>query len=201
MENNEIVCDSSKNNVSAENDKFPKWVVVLLILFFSGFFMIPVIGIVAAISVPILMTSTQSIKSKSIFKKVYSQFNQALLLEHALSDKYYNSSDEVLKKALLKHLGVSKVRDDKIILTDGTELKVSKFSDKCNQAPINSKYTEDSACAKIIIDTDGFGNGVDKAAKSYKVINDQFVLLLYADKVEPITGSIEDKILNMKEEK
>ncbi len=188
-------------NSKIDQDKFPVWVIVLLVLFFSGFFVVPVVGIILALTIPPLFNSTESLKSQAVLKKVYTQFNQSIEIEHALENEYYSAFKDVSEKAVFEHMNLEKLKVNKWKLADGAEFEIVKVSEKCMKSPKSQKYNEQTSCAKIIIDVNGFEKGTNKFSDSLSKINDRFLLLLYSDKVVPVSGSIEDKILKNMTEK
>ena len=194
IENNSKICPNC--NAKVNTDKFPVWVIVLLILFCSGFFVIPVIGLVAALTIPSLVVSTDNAKARAVIKKEYAQFNQALLMGKAISDKEYIQTEDILEKYLLEHLNLKKADGDILILADDTEFNFTKISDTCSPAPTSGEYSSKTACAKFLFDVNGFDKGLNKKPVSVRKLNDRFVLLLYFDKIVPESGSIEDKVLN-----
>lgn len=191
IENKQTVCPSC--GVKIKRDKFPVWALVLIVLLGSGILVVPLcIGIVAALTLPVLMSSTDSAKSKTFFKKEISILNQALQLSYAMDDKYYTNTDEVWEKAVKKNLNIVSDSDNIIQLADLSEIKYEKINDNCSTL---FDAGEQTACAALIIDTDGFDKGLNKFSDD-KSVNDRFRILLYSNKAVPAPNSVEYKILH-----
>lgn len=188
----------NSNGVKKKKDKFPVWVIVLLIVTMSGFILLLFIGIMAAMTIPALVSNTDNAKNKTILKKTVSILNQSSLMGQALNGDEYEYFNDVWKYYIKDNLSNYQEMPNGIRLADLTEIKYEKLQNKCNIAPENP--TKDSACAVLTIDTNGF----DKAPNSYSVydetgrvnnINDRFKLLLYRYSVVPESGSVEEKII------
>lgn len=191
LNENVKICPSCGAKI--KGDKFPAWALVLIILFAASVLVVPVIiGVVAAFTLPVLMSSTDSAQSKSLFKKEIAFLNQSLQLSYAMNDKYYTDTDEVWEKAVKKNLNVVSDSGNVVKLSDLSEIKYEKINDNCSASFDNAG--EQSACAALIIDTDGFDKGHNKFADE-KSVNDRFRILLYSNKAVPAPDSIEYKIL------
>lgn len=179
-----------------KKDKFPTWVIVLMVLFGFGFFLLPIIGVIAALTIPTIVTSTDRVKNKTVLKKTYSTLQQALLMSEVINDKTFSSLDDVWNKAIKEQLVNLKDNGDIITLADGTDLKLVKISSTCKRAPKTEEVSEKNACGIITIDTNGFERGPNKTSVDSKNNIDRFTLLLYSNTVNPAYNSIEYKILN-----
>ena len=175
-----------------KHDTFPMWAIVLIVLTGTGFFTLPIIGIVAAMTIPSLVAGTEIARNKAIFKKTFSTFNQAILMSNAISGKYYTKFDDVWNKSVKEQLSTYKNIDSGIILADLTEVKYEKINDICVKIP--SKPSEKTACAILTIDADGFGKGPNKYTVTDRT-GDRFNILLYSDGVATIPNSAEDYII------
>lgn len=193
------VCSACGKKV--KKDKFPTWVVVVLALGGCGCLTLPIIGIVAAMTIPSLVFNTEKAKNKAVLKKMYSSFEQAYLMEKAINDRYYSDVDDVWEKSIKAQFRCTDI-DGGIKLGDGTDIKIEKLKDKCDKVPSDvAYYGKDTACARLIIDSNGFENTPNRMATSAnygKKQTDQFELWMYSDKVVAGNGSLERYLLNMK---
>ena len=191
-DNNIKICPSCGKRV--KRDKFPVWVFVLVLIFLFASTFIP-LEIVAFMTFPVLFSSNNSMHSKLLFKKTVSTLNQALTLSAAINGSNYHDFDNVWEKSLKKYLNINSENNNIVQLSDKSEIKYKILDDNCSDAPtVIGDINEKTACAIIIIDTDGFEKGINKLCTKEK-INDQFKLLLYADKVVPIPKSAEEELL------
>ncbi|MBQ8460627.1 zinc ribbon domain-containing protein [bacterium] len=175
-----------------KHDTFPVWAIVLIVLAGTGFFGLPIIGIVAAMTIPTLVASTEQARNKAIFKKTYSTFNQAILMDNAISGKYYTTFDDVWNKAIKGQLSRYQDIENGIVLADLTEVKYEKISGTCQRKP--EKISEKTACAILTVDADGFNKGANKFSVGSRV-GDRFNILLYSDGVETIPNTPEDRLI------
>lgn len=192
LDENLTVCSTCGKKV--KKDKFPVWAIVLMCLSGCGCFTLPVIGIVAAMTIPTLVANTDVAKNNMILRKTYNTFGQAYLMEHAINDKYYSDVNEVWEKSVKSHVNYTDI-DGGIKLADGTEIKFEKIRNKCTLAPQDqSKIDEESACAKIIVDANGFDKkpNVHLSSESYKKKSfDRFTMWMYSDKIQVSNKSFE----------
>lgn len=184
-------------NRSLKKDKFPTWVIVLIVLVCSGFFTLPFIGIVAAITIPELIENTNIARNKVMLKKTLSALDQALLLEYVMKDKHYSNTDDVWFKAIKNNVNSTDIEGG-IRLADLTEIRYEKLKNNCSETPKDStKYGSSTACAKLTVDVDGFDKGKNSLS-SKGAIKDRFVLWLYANRVEVNPNSVEYDVLTKK---
>ena len=177
-------------------DKFPTWVIVLLVIFGVGIFTLPIIGIVAAMTIPTLVADTDSAKNRSQFKKTLATLNQALLMSEAMNDKTYSRADDVVNIAIKETLSGAKNIPNGVIFADGSAIKYEKTGNPCQKTAPSSPSAH-NACAIITIDTNGFNTPPNKKTeKTSSRINDQFRVLLYSTVVIPEPGTVEDNIIN-----
>ena len=166
-------------------DKFPTWVIVILIIIGFGLFSLPLLGVVAALTIPSLVNSTNNVKSKAIYKKTVATLSEALLMSEAINDKKYSKFDDVWNIAIKSNLMNPVDIPNGITLADGTEIRYEKLGNPCTDVPKDpSAHT---ACAILTIDTNGFNKGPNLRTQRYngsaKNINDQFKVLLYSTNV------------------
>jgi type II secretory pathway pseudopilin PulG len=177
-----------------KKDTFPVWVIVLLVIFCLGFFILPIIGIVAALTLPTLIMNTDKAKNKAVFKKTISTLNQSMLMDKAISDKTYTKFYDVWNKSIKNQLLNPEDIENGIRLNDSTEIKYTKLSNTCNSINAKDEISDRTACAVLTIDADGFNNGKNRLSTKNK-INDQFKILLCSDTVTPAPNSIEDELI------
>ena len=193
------VCPACGRNF--KKDKFPVWAVVLIVLSGCGCFTLPIIGIVAAMTIPALVVNTEAAKNKVVLKKTYSSLQQAYLMENAINGKYYTNPDEVWEKSIKLRVNYTDI-DGGIKLADDTEIKFEKLKNKCNEVPHDvAYYGKDTACARLVIDTNGFEKSPNRMTTSMnnkKKQTDQFELWMYSNKVVAGNGSFERYLLNTK---
>lgn len=124
--------------------------------------------------------------SISMFNNISSQFN---LMLTKIFDEQHSSS--VSYQLIRTKFGYSN-------LEKGTyEIEYTKLKDICTPVPADLKKVPAGACAKLLIDTNGFKNPPNKLFSDTKVLSgkDQFVLYMYANGVKPLYNSPEDLIL------
>ena len=192
--NNSKVCPQCRAKLSG--GKFPTWAIVLLIFVVIGAMTIPIIGIVAALTIPTLVAETDSAKNRAQYKKSLATLNQDLLMSEAMNDKTYSRADDVVNIAIKGSLSGSKDIPNGIIFADGSAIKYEKTGNPCKKtAPSNP--SANNACAIITIDTNGFDTPPNKRVEkaSGKGVNDQFRVLLYSTTVIPEPGTVEDELI------
>jgi len=185
------VCPKCGKKISK---KFPVWAIVLIVLAVLALPALIVIGIVASIAIPTLTTSSRSIANRSIFRKDLLVLDTALK-QSAVTDGIYSSTDTVWNKGLKNKLIITKDFSDRIVLGDSSEIKYQKLRDNCVEKPENdSEINEQTACAILTIDVDGFKKGLNRQSKVGDIA-DRFTVLLYSDAVVMMPNSAEEKIL------
>ena len=161
LNDNDKVCSACGKQV--KKDKFPTWAIVLMVLSGCGCLTLPIVGVVAALTIPTLVANTDMARNNMILRKTYNTFEQAYLMENAITGKYYSDVNDVWEKSI-------KSRQDQ------------------------SKIGEESACAKIIIDANGFDKkpNVHLSSESYKKKSfDRFTMWMYSDKIQVSNKSLE----------
>lgn len=199
VDENTKTCPACGKNV--KKDKFPVWVIVLIALSGCGCLTLPIIGIVAAMTIPSLVMNTEAAKNKAVLKKTYSTFQQAYLIENAVNDKYYSDVDEVWEKSIKSRVNYTDINGG-IKLADGTEVKFEKLKDTCDPVPADvAYYGKETACARLVIDTNGFEKSPNRmsTSKDYRRRQtDQFELWMYSNKAVAGNGSLERYLMNTK---
>lgn len=184
--------NNSKNEQKTKKDTIPVWAIVLLIIGIAVVFILPVIGVVAALTIPVLVAETSEVKNKTILKKTVSELNQSILMSQAVDNKDYSTFDDIWTKRIKSNLLINSDIENGIRLNDLTEIKYNKLSDNCNAAPENP--TKETACAVLTIDADGFDKGQNKHTYESPrgiIIKDQFDVLLYKNIVVPAINTAE----------
>lgn len=198
VEEDAVICPACGKKL--KKDSFPTWALILIILAVSGFFILPIIGVVAAMTLPSLVLNTEKAKNKAVLKKTYSTFQQAFMMEYAITDRYYSDVDEVWAKSIKSRVNYTDIEDG-IKLADGTEIKFEKLKNKCDMALADiAYYGKETACARLVIDTNGFAKSPNRmnTSKDSKRLQDQFELWMYSNKVVAGNGSVERYLLNTK---
>ena len=183
---------NSKNEQKTKKDTMPVWAIVLLIIGIAVVFILPVIGVVAALTIPVLVAETSEVKNKTILKKTVSELNQSILMSQAVDNKDYSTFDDIWTKRIKSNLLINSDIENGIRLNDLTEIKYNKLSDNCDAAPENP--TKETACAVLTIDADGFDKGQNKHTYESPrciIIKDQFDVLLYKNIVVPAINTAE----------
>ncbi len=192
LNDNDKVCSACGKQV--KKDKFPTWAIVLMVLSGCGCLTLPIVGVVAALTIPTLVANTDVARNNMILRKTYNTFEQAYLMENAITGKYYSDVNDVWEESIKSRVNYSDI-DGGIKLADGTELKIEKIRNKCTLAPQDqSKIGEESACAKITIDANGFDKkpNVHLSSESYKKKSfDRFTMWMYSDKIQVSNKSLE----------
>jgi len=177
---------------------FPVWVIVVLVILGIFASVIIPVAVTIVMTMPTLMTNTDRARNKAMFLKTTSNLIQSLLMSNALDDKYYNNFDELWEKGVKGNLNIASNLENGIKLADLTEIKYEKLNNTCKEFP--TEYNENTACAILTIDVNGFDNGDNKLSyvteKGTQMIYDRFVLLLYPNTVAPYPKSLEDVLLN-----
>lgn len=175
----------------------PVWAVILIILGSLGclgtmvlFFL----GIVAAMTMPVLLSNTEKARTRTAYLKTLSALNQALVLSEAMNDKLYTDSDEIWEKALKSRLAIDKDNGNSITLIDEVGIKYEKLNSTCTAYPDEDEVSEKTACAILTIDTDGFEKGQNEYS-SKDGLKDRFSVLLYPNTLIPAPGTVEDDIV------
>ena len=184
--------NNSKNEQKTKKNTMPVWAIVLLIIGIAVVFILPVIGIVAALTIPVLVAETSEVKNKTILKKTVSELNQSILMSQAVDNKDYSTFDDIWTKRIKSNLLINSDIENGIRLNDLTEIKYNKLSDNCDAAPENP--TKETACAVLTIDADGFDKGQNKHTSESPrgiIIKDQFDVLLYKNIVVPAINTAE----------
>ena len=199
VEDNIKNCPACGNKI--KKDKFPIWAIVLIALSGGGCLTLPIIGIVAAMTIPSLVMNTESAKNKAVLKKTYSTLQQAYLMEKVISDKYYSDVDAVWQKSIKSRVNYTDINGG-IKLADGTEIKFEKLKNRCDMVPGDiAFYGKETACARLVIDTNGFTKAPNRMTtwKDYrKRQTDQFELWMYSNKAVAGNGSLERYLMNTK---
>lgn len=191
--------DNCTNN---KKSTLPVWVIVLIVLGVLLVFGLPIIGIIAAMTLPTLMNSAETARNKTIFKKTISTLIQSMVMSEAIDGGDYNKFDDVWTKRIKGNLMLNSDNGNIIILKDLTEIKYEKLSDICQTTP--QTPSKETACAVLTIDADGFAEGENKKSEDSNgniKVHDQFEVLLYKNTVVPATGSAEEKLLTLPSER
>ena len=147
------------------------------------------IGVIAALTLPALMGSTQGAQYKAMFKKAASTLNltQALNANENINVKdYLGSADELIDKYFIPRLNIKMKAPGGFVTNDNIQYQFTG---------LNSDCSDTVPCAKILVDVNAEKppNEFTKDANNPK---DRFVLYLYESSVAPEPNSVEYQILN-----
>ncbi len=170
-----------------------------------------IIGVVAAMTMPTLLNSTQAARSKTGFKKVMNVLNQALVVHNALEDQTTadltgtsSGTDDPLSLAGLIQEKANVIKVEKHTSGQATNNYVLYFNDGMTvEFPADAKECKESAPCKGIIDTisgpdkgtmkGGALSGENVAAGSSRVkteeITDRWPIRIHDDVVEPANAA------------
>lgn len=195
----EITDNSIKNcpKCGAKVNGLPTWTIVLIVLaviFTIIPFVLGVLGVILAITLPVFMSDTDSSQFRRKYLKTISTLNQAQLMSQAMNDEEFTNSDDIWNKGIKENTAEIVDIPGGIRLSNGVEVKYEKLRESC-EPNYSKKASESTACAMLTIDVNGFSKAPNKMSTSTKIA-DRYTLLLYPISVVPITGSEEEKILN-----
>ena len=192
---NSKVCPQCGAKISSG---IPTWLIVLIVVALVGFCILPVIGIVAAMTIPTLLADTDSARNKAAYKKSLATLNQSLLMGEAMNEKTFSRFDDVWDLSVKQYLLNLQDIPNGIKMNDGTEVKYEKTGNPCKRN--YGTPSVHTACAILTIDTNGFAKAPNKRTErttgKYNHVNDQFRVLLYSTTVAPEKGTAEDDIIN-----
>lgn len=180
----------------AKVDGLPTWAIVLIVLaviFTIIPFALGILGVILAMTLPVLMSDTDSSQFRSKYLRTISTLNQAQLMAMAKNDGEFTNSDDIWNKGIKENTAEVVDIPEGIRLSNGVEVKYEKLRESC-EPNYSKKASESTACAMLTVDVNGFSKGPNKMSKSTELA-DRYTLLMYPISVEPITGSEEEKIL------
>lgn len=181
----------------AKVNGLPTWAIVLIVLaiiFTIIPFVLGILGVILAITLPVFMSDTDSSQFRSKYLRTISTLNQAQLMAMAKNDGEFTNSDDIWNKGIKENIaGVVDIPEG-IRLSNGVEVKYEKLRESC-EPNYSKKASESTACAMLTIDVNGFSKAPNKFGTSTK-ISDRFNVLMYPTSTEPAVGSEEDKILH-----
>lgn len=127
------------------------------------------------------------------FSMAYKDLNQAVSTLYTGSNISY---EKYMENLLGKYMKLDKPNTFKML--DIIEVKYSKLKNTCT--PITNQYMPNDiskACAKLVIDVNGFSSGTNKLLQDTKTlqVKEQFIVYLYANAVKPKPMSLEDVLL------
>lgn len=195
----EITDNSIKNcpKCGAKVNGLPTWAIVLIVLaviFTIIPFVLGVLGVILAITLPVFMSDTDSSLFRSKYLRTISTLNQAQLMAMAKNDGEFTNSDDIWNKGIKENTAEIVDIPGGIRLSNGVEVKYEKLRESC-EPNYSKKASESTACAILTIDVNGFDKAPNKFGTSTK-ISDRFNVLMYPTSTEPAVGSEEDKILH-----
>ncbi len=181
----------------AKVNGLPTWAIVLIVLaviFTIIPFALGILGVILAMTLPVLMSDTDSSQFRSKYLRTISTLNQAQLMAMAKNDGEFTNSDDIWNKGIKENTAEIVDIPEGIRLSNGVEVKYEKLRESC-EPNYSKKASESTACAILTIDVNGFDKAPNKFGTSTK-ISDRFNVLMYPTSTEPAVGSDEDKILH-----
>lgn len=180
----------------AKVNGLPAWAIVLIVLaviFTIIPFALGILGVILAMTLPVLMSDTDSSQFRSKYLRTISTLNQAQLMAMAKNDGEFTNSDDIWNKGIKENTAEVVDIPEGIRLSNGVEVKYEKLRESC-EPNYSKKASESTACARLTVDVNGFSKGPNKMSKSTELA-DRYTLLMYPISVVPITGSEGEKIL------
>lgn len=180
----------------AKVNGLPTWAIVLIVLaviFTIIPFALGILGVILAMTLPVLMSDTDSSQFRSKYLRTISTLNQAQLMAMAKNDGEFTNSDDIWNKGIKENTAEVVDIPEGIRLSNGVEIKYEKLRESC-EPNYSKKASESTACARLTVDVNGFSKGPNKMSKSTELA-DRYTLLMYPISVVPITGSEGEKIL------
>lgn len=205
-----------------KNKKTLSLAVIILIVLFTIFVMIPVFLIIIALLLmpiygltPLFLValffeiirsffmghftqeSIQISKSVNALKTVSVDFNKYMQKTEREKGSHYIDADDVWYYSILSRAQYSRISNG-IRLNNGPEVFLKKLDRDCKPVPKEpSEINKGTACGILHIDVNGAKNGPNQYSlgTDKKDIHDRFMLLFYSNGVEPESGTIEYSIL------
>lgn len=134
-----------------------------------------IIGVIAAMTVPTLMQSTNNEEYRSAFKKAVAMLNQAITMNYALTGNdasVYNSNSSMVSM-FSSRLSVLKTEANKFFTADGMEFTVSPTA--CNDT---------TGCGTIAVDVNGL-KGPNQETTEANSPRDRYTVTLFRNRVVP----------------
>lgn len=181
----------------AKVNGLPTWAIVLIVvavIFTIIPFALGVLGVILAMTLPVLMSDTDSSQFRSKYLRTISSLNQTQLKSQAMNDEEFTNSDDIWNKGIKENIGGVVDIPEGIRLSNGVEIKYEKLRESCKEN-LSKNASESTACAILTIDVNGFDKAPNKFSTSAK-ISDRFNVLMYPISTIPAVGSEEDKILH-----
>lgn len=137
------------------------------------------------------------------FIKAYYNLNTSIQEAYNKNGRYYSNFNDVWNLAIKTSVDYENISNG-IAYPLGNikmEVKYTKLKNVCTK--VSSTYSPSEACAKLVVDVNGFSKGTNKLISDTSTLlpKDQFVLWLYSNGVKAEKGSIEETLLflnNMK---
>jgi len=134
------------------------------------------------------------------FVQDYNRLNQSLSDSNYHNGRNYTKFEDVWNYGIKTNMQYKNISGG-IYVENGYNfgLKYYKLRNTCQK--YSKSIDKTGACAKLILDINGFGNGEDKLMSNTSTMRakDQYELYLYSDKVKPAIGSVEESILFLRQ--
>ena len=147
----EVTDNSIKNcpKCGAKVNGLPTWAIVLIVLaviFTIIPFVLGVLGVILAITLPVFMSDTDSSQFRSKYLRTISTLNQAQLMAMAKNDGEFTNSDDIWNKGIKENTAEVVDIPEGIRLSNGVEIKYEKLRESC-EPNYSKKASESTACA------------------------------------------------------
>lgn len=149
---------------------------------------IMVIGVLAVMVIPSLMTSTAQQEHITVYKKAVSTLGRAIEQSYALDGEdasCYTGADFV--HLLTKKLNVMTHVGNTVYTADGIKFTVQDAGGNCTSDGPNATIV----CSVVDVDTNG-PKGPNKITSAVDAVYDQFTISIYPRRVEPATQAQKD---------
>lgn len=158
-----------------------------------------IIGVIAAMTIPTLLSNTNKQEFKTALKKAMSVINQAITLNYALTGNEMNSvlkSEPLRNEFMYSRTSILKVNGKKYYTADGIIYDFSNATQACAEPSAGSVIENFSGeSCKLIIDVNGdkgpnvlaggAGDGNDNPITNVEGIKDQYVFYVLPQRVIP----------------
>ncbi len=124
------------------------------------------------------------------------KLNSSIRASYTKNGKYYTKFEDVWNMAIKTNVSYENIPNGiRYVEQYNPEVKYTKLKNTCTPAPANPGPS--TACAKLIIDSNGFNKAPNKyiSDTSTLLAKDRFIVYLYSDGVRAAKESVEDALL------
>lgn len=158
-----------------------------------------IIGVIAAMTIPTLLSNTNKQEFKTALKKAMSVINQAITLNYALTGNEMNSvlqNNTLLNEFMYSRTSILKVNGKNYYTADGIIYNFTNATQACAEPSAGTAIENFSGTScMLIVDVNGdkgpnvlaggTGNGTDAAITNVEGIKDQYVFYVLPQRVIP----------------